>query len=255
MTFRSKIPDEFRESIKKEAGKFCFGIMIHDSWPANWYEVHLRGAVERGLRDVARRIMHAAACRAGRPQSQSASGGKSDWYAKKIADHVVTSYLGDLLDAARLPPRVRKWEVEIDKKMDEMSEMFSARRRKYNAEIKELKKQALKARSLISDLSVKFEYRDVPDPICPATDDGESLPDGPGVYFVWRMDRVVYVGQSVHLCKRANLKHERIQHGDLLSWLEVPMWELDFAESFYIGICRPRMNFGKKAKHLTRSTS
>ena len=90
-------------------------------------------------------------------------------------------------------------------------------------------------------------YPEVPPPICVATDsDSSVLPEEPGIYFVWR-GPVVYVGQSVCLRKRAHTRHERINTGDQLSWVTVPLWQLDFAECFYIGTLCPSENFGANA--------
>jgi len=48
---------------------------------------------------------------------------------------------------------------------------------------------------------------------------------------------------------RANLSHDRIAPECRLSFLEFPPGDLDFAESFYIGVCRPKLNFkGKETR-------
>jgi len=93
-------------------------------------------------------------------------------------------------------------------------------------------------------------YQDVPPPMCSAPSDKHKtdVPAKPGVYFVWCGSVVEYVGQSVCLSNRANIaNHQNIHDGDQLSWLEYPPGQLDFAESYHIGVCCPRRNFGKKA--------
>src|SRR5690625_7623299 len=71
----------------------------------------------------------------------------------------------------------------------------------------------------------------------------EPLPDAPGIYFVWRDDRVVYVGQSQRLSSRCQIgNHGVIKTGDGLSWLLFDVKQLVFAECFYIGILRPAYN-------------
>lgn len=81
-----------------------------------------------------------------------------------------------------------------------------------------------------------------PKPILPASD-CISLPDRPGIYFVWSGDRVVYVGQSIKLSSRCHLKrHDKIKDEDWISWLEMPAADLYFAECFYIGILQPERN-------------
>jgi hypothetical protein len=93
-------------------------------------------------------------------------------------------------------------------------------------------------------------YQNVPPPMCSAPSDSKEtdVPAKSGVYFVWCGSLVEYVGQSVCLSNRANIaNHQNIHDGDELSWLEYPRGQLDFAESYYIGVCCPRRNFGKNA--------
>jgi len=88
-------------------------------------------------------------------------------------------------------------------------------------------------------------YPEVPNGRFPATEDGVGLPGSPGVYFVWEnASAIVYVGQSVRLSQRATTKHENIMSEDWISFVEIPRADLLYAEAFYIGVCRPRRNFG-----------
>lgn len=94
--------------------------------------------------------------------------------------------------------------------------------------------------------SNKTGYPIVPKTTRIADRKGTGLPKRPGVYFVWNNGIVVYVGLSECLKNRAVLgRHENIFDGDELSWLEWPSPDLKYAESYYIGICRPQRNFGK----------
>jgi hypothetical protein len=74
-----------------------------------------------------------------------------------------------------------------------------------------------------------------------------ELPASSGVYFVWREGVVVYVGQSICLANRTVLSHERIEKDDIIGWVEVERESLNFAESYYIALCKPRLNFNAKS--------
>jgi hypothetical protein len=92
----------------------------------------------------------------------------------------------------------------------------------------------------------RWDYPFPPFPIVSATKYGDELPALSGVYFVWdSIEDIVYVGQSINLKNRARLdKNEyRIQPGDKISYLLFPKEALNFAESFYIGICVPKRNY------------
>ena len=92
-------------------------------------------------------------------------------------------------------------------------------------------------------------YPDIPDPMQPACLKPTDIPGSPGVYFVWRDERIIYVGRSINLRQRLTLYHEKIQPGDLVAWLEFCLTDLNFAECFYIGVARPPVNFSNTIKH------
>lgn len=61
---------------------------------------------------------------------------------------------------------------------------------------------------------------------------------------------IVYVGQSINLKNRLNIEsHYNIMSGDTISYLLIDRSDLQFAESFYIGLLRPVRNFGQKTHH------
>lgn len=88
------------------------------------------------------------------------------------------------------------------------------------------------------------DYPDVPPPQFPVFFNAARIPAEPGVYFLWRTPSVIaYVGQSV--CIRNRVRgHPQKELEDLVSWLVFPRSELNFAEAYYIGVCRPARNFG-----------
>ena len=91
---------------------------------------------------------------------------------------------------------------------------------------------------------VSHGFPDVPKLSVESTHDGDGLPESPGVYFIWGDSSVRYVGQSICIKMRCRLdSHERIRPGDRISSLPFPIEELNFAECYYIGICRPPINF------------
>jgi hypothetical protein len=92
-------------------------------------------------------------------------------------------------------------------------------------------------------------YPDIPEPTQLACLKPTGIPRSPGVYFVWRDERIIYVGRSINLCQRVTLYHEKIQQGDHVSWLEFCLPDLNFAECFYIGVARPYLNFSNTIKH------
>ena len=86
---------------------------------------------------------------------------------------------------------------------------------------------------------------------------GGGLPKGPGVYFVWQSERIVYIGQAIDLRNRCRVnQHSHILHDCLLSWLPFPFSELIFAEAYYIGLHRPKWNYTKlRTKHIERGAA
>jgi hypothetical protein len=98
------------------------------------------------------------------------------------------------------------------------------------------------------------KYPGVPQPMVDATPTGEGLPPTSGIYFLWEAEKVVYVGKSIRLCNRLRRPgHHVLAAGHRISFVLIPVAELDWAESFYIGVLRPELNFG--GNNLTESGS
>jgi excisionase family DNA binding protein len=83
-------------------------------------------------------------------------------------------------------------------------------------------------------------YPDVPNAL---NNDEAITPAQAGIYFFWKGSKIAYVGQSVNIQRRI-LEHRRNKHmkGLKVSFLLFPEDQLLFAESFYIGICQPKLN-------------
>ena len=70
-----------------------------------------------------------------------------------------------------------------------------------------------------------------------------TMPNKPGVYFIWSNDKVVYVGTSRVLSTRVFGSHEHAHDGDLCSWLVfLDDTQRVCAESHYIGLLQPERN-------------
>lgn len=61
------------------------------------------------------------------------------------------------------------------------------------------------------------------------------------VYFLWRAEVCVYVGQTKNLKQRLP-RHKKLLQGDRITWIYFPQSELNRAEGFYIWLLRPRRN-------------
>lgn len=78
-----------------------------------------------------------------------------------------------------------------------------------------------------------------------STANRELIPEQSGCYFAWEDSTVRYVGQAVNLRKRLRPSHHAVESSHWLSWVSLPLEELDFAEAFYIGVLRPTKNIAK----------
>jgi hypothetical protein len=87
------------------------------------------------------------------------------------------------------------------------------------------------------------EYPDVPTSNKISLMDRYLIPPVSGIYFVWLHDICEYVGQSKNLRNRVCPTHPKISLSDKFTFLPFASSDLNFAESYYIGIMRPRRNF------------
>lgn len=90
----------------------------------------------------------------------------------------------------------------------------------------------------------------IPNPTNAPSATGEQLPYASGIYFLWNGDRIEYVGQAKYLCNRLKLRsHHILNESHMISFVVVNRKELTWAECYYIGICKPQLNFGRMASH------
>ena len=93
-------------------------------------------------------------------------------------------------------------------------------------------------------------YESVPAPTITPHKEGQGLPEESGVYFLWDGGIVDYVGRANRLCARLKLgSHHVLKDGHRISYILMPRRELTWAECYYIGITRPKQNFGRHATH------
>jgi hypothetical protein len=140
------------------------------------------------------------------------------------------------------------WELHhhyYELEMDSLQTQYSERHKELDRRLRELDK-AVDFYNQIKPITIssikEIVYPEVPvDKI--SIRDPNSIPPISGVYFVWLHDLCEYVGQSKNLRNRVCSKHPKISIADKVSYLPFAESDLNFAESYYIGIMRPRRNF------------
>jgi len=94
------------------------------------------------------------------------------------------------------------------------------------------------------------QYPPIPSPQINPDGQGSGLPRASGIYFLWDENEIVYVGQARRLCDRLRLGgHHVMTKNHRISFVFAKPHELNWAECYYIGITKPRLNFGKRAAH------
>lgn len=94
---------------------------------------------------------------------------------------------------------------------------------------------------------LSLKYPPPPPPMLPIPyGTSKMLPALCGIYFAWHKGVVVYVGQSINIQQRVNSGHSTLKRvpGGSASWIEIDRSELNYAECYYIALCRPALNFG-----------
>lgn len=76
------------------------------------------------------------------------------------------------------------------------------------------------------------------------------LPELSGIYFLWLDDVIVYVGRSVNIQRRLTRSHHIVNSEPnkqfYASYIIFNKDDLIWAESLYIGLCKPKLNFNSK---------
>lgn len=84
-----------------------------------------------------------------------------------------------------------------------------------------------------------------------------DIPQIPAIYFLHNEGRIEYVGKANNLQQRIGglvlYRHHAIEHKDQISWIKFDYEEvLEFIECYYIWLCRPGRNFGRKDDAFVR---
>ena len=141
-----------------------------------------------------------------------------------------------------------EWELHHhyhELEMDSLQTEYSKKHKELDHRLKEVDKAVSfydKIKPIRISSTQAIIYPEVPtDRI--SVRDPNSVPPISGIYFVWLHDLCEYVGQSKNLRNRVCSKHTKISIADKVSYLPFAESDLNFAESYYIGIMRPRRNF------------
>lgn len=93
--------------------------------------------------------------------------------------------------------------------------------------------------------SAMSDYMDLPEPPLPfgnLLELSTTIPNAPGVYFLWRHERIEYVGRSVKLNNRLTPSHQALLPSDGISWLEFSKHKICAFEATYIKAFGPLRN-------------
>lgn len=200
-------------------------------------------------------ILAHAACKAVNKVNSSPPSDSRDYRAHLQAAllNIIPEHCKALLAASTVSDAKAKAVMEADAERKEMRQALADELKSGRKKLRRLRKEVTRAEATLLTAANRHcelhQFAKVPAPMVEASDFAEGIPDFSGIYFVWAGGKVVYVGQSVKLSGRCNLRHHgRIFPGEMLSWVPEPSARLNFAECFYIGILRPERNFGLHAR-------
>ncbi len=170
----------------------------------------------------------------------------------------IESLTKGLINAAKVPPTLDR-EIELIRvKRSEARRQLARELKSARSQLAKIKEELRVKTALLhqyySAVLPETSYPPIPLPMVEATSTGQGLPEISGIYFIWASNLVVYVGQSTKICARVRAQsetrsgHENVHQGDWVSWLPCAISDLNWVESFYIGLCRPYRNFGGSRK-------
>lgn len=147
----------------------------------------------------------------------------------------------------KLLKKVMRYQKQIE---DRKRVIATARRSK------ELRKALNDLRDAKKDLTVfhadcqKHGFPLPPPPSLTLADSKQGVANGdrfPGIYFIYDGDEIVYIGKSIDVFSRTYSHtngNSSAYYGKSFSFLPFPEKDLLYIESFYIGVLRPKNNFG-----------
>jgi len=156
-----------------------------------------------------------------------------------------------LITASKVKPQVYKMLSNFEQKNREATKKLQQINLEIKAKKEELEKLVLTNRNLLLQNTVPKlidDFKMPPQPEIVPTREGTCLPNKPGIYFLYSdLLECVYVGKSVNLCNRLRLgNHQILKENHLISFVEIPICNLDYAEIFYMTCLRPSLNFNGK---------
>lgn len=169
--------------------------------------------------------------------------------------------MADELKAARLKLNKLNWKIENAEKAAELeavehrkvwAKKLQSARNKLRCLRQVTEKESLEiSEKYIHSISDCNGYPAIPLPaISASTSEDNNIPHISGIYFLWKNDCIEYVGQSKVLCNRLKLGlHHILKPYHQISFIPIKREDLLWAESYYIGICKPKLNFGLFAPH------
>jgi len=147
--------------------------------------------------------------------------------------------------------KLLKKVFRYQKQIDDRKKVISTARRS-----KEFRKALRDLRESKNDLAVfhadcsKHGYPLPPPPSLTVDDSKRGVANGnrfPGIYFIYDGSDIIYIGKSIDVFSRT-YSHTNgeasVYFGKRFSFLPFPEKELLYIEAFYIGVLRPKNNFG-----------
>lgn len=110
------------------------------------------------------------------------------------------------------------------------------------------RKNEMRLKQFITNTCKFYEMSSPPGPYCKAKETFDAN-IGSGIYFLWNLGEVVYVGKSVNISNRLK-SHHVVNAEDDVSWLKMSKNDIHLAELFYIWLLAPELNSETK---LSRS--
>lgn len=178
--------------------------------------------------------------------------------------------LADGLRAARAKLRRLEWKIQHAEKHAEkiVGEQQREQRQRWARRLLSAKTRLRQLNDITNEKSMEISakymnrftdfngYPAIPKPTYSPSATGENLPYLPGIYFLWNADSVEYVGQAKYLCNRLKIgSHHILKEAHRISFVVMNQRELTWAECYYIGICKPQLNFGRMASHYESEAS
>lgn len=176
-------------------------------------------------------------------------------FEQAVLKHALLIIQAAKIDRERQKQRQHKRYIETRRTL--ATELKGARQRLIqlqrnikSAELGELSAAGYAAKAMAMACAPLSDRSPVPPPMLPPHADGLGLPAESGIYFLWRDEVVDYVGRSINLGLRLRLgSHHVLSAQHRISYLLLPRHDLTWAECYYIGIMRPKQNFGRSATH------